>query len=524
MEMSDKQTKSVIIQWMMPVTVLMIIVAVLLFDFSKESRKTASDHVAELFLGTTGKYAEEVNYEIEGMAAAGRTIMQLIHDGKQISEKKIVTMEEALYANSDAYAVMYHDGKGLGLLHDGRKIEISNISYFPTVIEKLADMRKNKAADDGVWIYYTYVLDDEIGNGSPAILAALSVAGGKNTLLLYYPVEKLDKLFAQSEFGASAFYALISSEGEIIRVNNDTGGIFAEGGNIWDAVESSAEKGELMQKVIIRMRNKASGNFSANMGGADRRMIYVPVGINNWTLLVGIEQSYVDSLIEKELYNSEQMILRLSAAVGVFLGLLVVINIISKLRSNEKRKKLEEKADTDLLTGLTNKLATERKIREYMEKHPQEQALLFVLDVDNFKKINDTLGHAFGDEVLSSLGHQVKAMFRATDIIGRTGGDEFMILLKNLNNDEVLEKEAKKLCDFFKDFQTGEYVKYATTASMGAAVFPKDGQDFESMYKAADSALYVAKKRGKSQLAFYGDESEKSEGKKRVERESRVIK
>ena len=89
---------------------------------------------------------------------------------------------------------------------------------------------------------------------------------------------------------------------------------------------------------------------------------------------------------------------------------------------------------------------------------------------------------------------------------------------------EILEKEAKKLCDFFKDFQVGEYVKYAATASIGAAVFPKDGNDFESMYKAADSALYTAKKRGKSQLAFYGEENDKSEGIKRVERESKVVK
>lgn len=149
---------------------------------------------------------------------------------------------------------------------------------------------------------------------------------------------------------------------------------------------------------------------------------------------------------------------------------------------------------------------------------------MFVFDVDNFKKINDTMGHAFGDEVLSSLGHQVGAMFRASDIVGRTGGDEFMILLKNLNGDGVLEKEAQKLCDFFKGFQPGQYVKYAATASIGAAVFPKDGTDFESLYKAADSALYVAKKRGKSQLAFYGEESEKSEEMKRVERNSRVEK
>lgn len=522
--MKDKQTKAVIIQWLIPVAALVLIAAVMLANFSMESSRTASDHVAELFLSTTEKYAEEVNYEIKGMAAAGKTIMQLINNERWISEERIIRMAEALYENSDAYAVLYHGGREYGLLHDGSKVQIADISYLADIEEHLAGIRESKAADEGVWTHYTYVLNDEIENEHGAVVSSLTIPGGKSTLLLYYPVEKLDRLFAKSEFGSSAFYAVVNPEGEIIRINNDTGGIFTEGGNIWDAVEDNEANQDLMQKITVRMRNKASGNFSANMGGTERRVVYAPVGINNWTLLVGVEQSYVDSLIEKELYNSEKMILRLLAAVGVFLGMLIVINIMGKLRSNERRKKLEEKADTDLLTGLNNKLATERKIKEYMEKHPKEQALLFVLDVDNFKKINDTLGHAFGDEVLSSLGHQVKAMFRASDIIGRTGGDEFMILLKNLGSDEILEKEAKKLGDFFKDFQTGEYVKYAATASIGAAVFPKDGQDFESMYKAADSALYVAKKRGKSQIAFYGDESEKSEGKKKVERESRVNK
>ena len=90
---------------------------------------------------------------------------------------------------------------------------------------------------------------------------------------------------------------------------------------------------------------------------------------------------------------------------------------------------LEDKADTDLLTDLNNKMATERKIREYMEKYPDKQGVLFVLDVDNFKKINDTMGHAFGDEVLRSLAVRLQSMFRATDIVGRTGGDEFMVFL-----------------------------------------------------------------------------------------------
>jgi diguanylate cyclase (GGDEF)-like protein len=130
---------------------------------------------------------------------------------------------------------------------------------------------------------------------------------------------------------------------------------------------------------------------------------------------------------------------------------------------------------------------------------------MFVLDIDNFKKINDTMGHAFGDEVLRSLGQQITPIFRASDIIGRIGGDELIILLKNINNDDVLLKEATKVARFFHEFKAGEYVKYSATASIGAAIFPRDGKDFEAMYKAADQALYMAKKRGKNQLAFYHD-------------------
>ena len=159
----------------------------------------------------------------------------------------------------------------------------------------------------------------------------------------------------------------------------------------------------------------------------------------------------------------------------------------------------------DLLTGLSNKIATERKIKEYIKESPNELGMMFVIDIDNFKKINDTMGHAFGDEVLRTLGKHIGENFRVTDIIGRTGGDEFTIFLKSLKDDAITLREAKKLADFFKEFEAGEYVKYSATASIGAAVFPQDGEDFETLYKAADRALYKAKERGKNQLAFYDD-------------------
>ena len=85
---------------------------------------------------------------------------------------------------------------------------------------------------------------------------------------------------------------------------------------------------------------------------------------------------------------------------------------------------------------------------------------------------------------------------------------EFIIFLKDLKDDAVIEREASRVAGFFKDFTVGTYTKYSPTASIGAAIFPRDGSDYESMYKAADTALYKAKRRGKNQLAFFSETTE----------------
>lgn len=225
--------------------------------------------------------------------------------------------------------------------------------------------------------------------------------------------------------------------------------------------------------------------------------------------MLGVDQNYVEER-QQYLYRSgNKTTYQLVFIFAISLVVIVVLNVVNGRKSVENSKVLEEKADTDLLTGLNNKLATERKIKEYMREHPNSKALMFVLDIDNFKKINDTMGHAFGDEVLRELGRYLGSNFRVTDVVGRTGGDEFTIFLKNLKDDPTTIRESQKLINFFRSFQVGEYVKYSATASIDAAVFPEDGKDFESMYKAADQALYKAKKRGKNQLAFYDDRDRK---------------
>ena len=203
------------------------------------------------------------------------------------------------------------------------------------------------------------------------------------------------------------------------------------------------------------------------------------------------------------------MIMKILFSIGIFVALIIIIYIINRVSFTKESMELQNKAETDLLTDLLNKISTENKIKEYLEAEGQDKTcMMCVLDIDNFKKINDTMGHAFGDEVLATFGKKIRSEFRVTDIIGRTGGDEFIIFLKDLKDDAVIEREAGRVAGFFKDFTVGTYTKYSPTASIGAAIFPRDGQDYESLYKAADTALYKAKKRGKNQLAFFSETTE----------------
>lgn len=524
--MKDGQTRAALVQWLVPVIGLIVVVVVMLFNFSAKSSQSAAEEVENNMMNVAEKYATRINYELLSVAETGKSAGYLMKQYINSNRAIAADMAKLLCENSKAYAIIYCSRDGTGLDQNGDRINIQNLSYFTEIFEapengELTDKEEKAAAGDKN-TRYIWVKDDEIGKGREAIIAAVTLNGesGSDKLLMYYPIETLKTLIKKSEFDADAFYCMISPDGTILETTDYDTGFFA-GENLWTTIKQNGYYDDVLAKATVRMKNKTTGSFSAVVEGEARRLVYAPVGINKWTLVIGVNQSYVDNLQNRAWSNAKQMIWQLVVAIWVFFGLVVVISIIDKIKTSEKSKELGEKADTDLLTSLNNKLATERKIKEWMENYPDEQGMMFVLDIDNFKKINDTLGHAFGDEVLRSLGHQIGSTFRATDVIGRTGGDEFTIFLKHLNDDTLLEKEAKKLCNFFKNFQAGEYVKYMATASIGAAVFPKDGKDFESLYKAADNALYLAKRRGKNQLAFYGDEDQKSEEQKRVEVESR---
>ena len=317
-----------------------------------------------------------------------------------------------------------------------------------------------------------------------------------------FDTQQMDAIYEDFPFGNETWIALVNEEGKVLYYFSERrSGYVKEGSNIYK--ELSALQEESAKQMMGRIAERKNGIAYITTGNITGNLFYKTVESQSWYVVMCIPDSYMDAqLAEKNRLYTGMMITQF---VGMFLfvALFVYITVVDKIHGKAKREKLTKLAETDQLTGLYNKITTEKKIKEFMEEHPDVQSMLFVLDIDNFKKINDTMGHAFGDDVLRTIGQRIKMEFRSSDIIGRAGGDEFIIFLKGLREEQYIIKEAQKVEQFFKDFQVGDYTKYAATASIGCAVFPREGADFETLYKAADQALYQAKQRGKNQLAFY---------------------
>lgn len=173
------------------------------------------------------------------------------------------------------------------------------------------------------------------------------------------------------------------------------------------------------------------------------------------------------------------------------------------------RKQYEEKiydlAYVDHVTGLPNKVYFYEIFSEVLEKtiRNNEQGGIIFIDLDNFKNINDTVGHSNGDKLLKQIGKMIKSILGPNDVLAHFSADEFIILKPNIKNDSEIENIAKKVISLFQISWEVESYEFLITASAGISIFPLDGNDIFSMLKNADTAMYHSKEFGKNKYYFY---------------------
>lgn len=179
----------------------------------------------------------------------------------------------------------------------------------------------------------------------------------------------------------------------------------------------------------------------------------------------------------------------------------------ARLAAERREAKLLELARRDALTDLYNNKAVRVQAEALMAAwEPGTLQALMIIDLDDFKGINDCYGHLCGDAVLTDLAACLKALLRTTDSVGRIGGDEFLAYLPCLRDRATAKKKAWAILEALSKIPLREESKRGISCSIGIAFYPDHGMDYASLYRCADMALYRAKSRGKRGCAVYGEE------------------
>lgn len=183
--------------------------------------------------------------------------------------------------------------------------------------------------------------------------------------------------------------------------------------------------------------------------------------------------------------------------------------------TGQKRREaaLEAAARSDQMTGLLNHAATFQEIRRFLQTEGRaENHVLFMLDVDNFKSLNDGLGHQYGDRLLADVAGGLRSAFRDTDILGRVGGDEFMVLMKNCPTEGLARRKAGELvASLQRSCRSGD-AELPFSVSVGLTICRQGDKRFDELYAEADAALYRAKNSGKNRWRLHSRDGDPAEG------------
>jgi diguanylate cyclase (GGDEF)-like protein/PAS domain S-box-containing protein len=247
---------------------------------------------------------------------------------------------------------------------------------------------------------------------------------------------------------------------------------------------------------VFRILNESTRKLAANP--VDVVLAHNKVcGLANHTLLIaksGAEYAIEDSAAP------------IRDQDGNILGVVLVFHDVSDAR--QMAQKMTYLAEHDYLTDLPNRLLLTDRITQAISAAKRRGSKLAILffDIDHFKRVNDTLGHEVGDQLLKVLSKKLQMCIRASDTLSRQGGDEFVVLLPELTDDAVPAEIAQKILFSIKDPISIANHELFITASIGIAVYPDDGDNVDVLTRHADAAMYHAKNSGRNNYQFFTKE------------------
>lgn len=486
---------SELLQWLIPTFVFTAYMILSLVSYTRKTMETTFQNVVDKMSEQVAHYTSNYERNFDSYMLTTQSVADyLVNTDDLFNPENLVVLDAVCnnypfakgYIVKPDYSAIDTDG--------GRYEDISLVGIFSKLSFINAGITDFCLSTEGAMAYV-----------SAPIKSNDKVRG---IVVFEYVSSEIGVITDTADYISTNVYAVISSDGVIVDRAGLEGAFMERGTNIYSKTESYKMVNGSAERMKSDIEKGAQGYFVAKLNANNERyFFYRPMGESGTFFIMSVNSAMINQKVEMANKSTNSLMVGSLIVLSIFILTLIFILIMNMTRSSKANKELINKAQTDLLTDLLNKIATEDQIKEYLQGEGRDKrSMMFILDIDNFKNINDTMGHAFGDEVIATLGKQLRSEFRVNDIVGRTGGDEFTIFLKDLKDDNLLKSEANRVLGIFKNFKVGEYTKYFATASIGVSIYPQDADSFEGLYKAADQALYKAKNRGKNQMAFYKED------------------
>ncbi len=482
------------------VAVLFLIATYFFTSFNVQTVEESGDtFLVELATIMTDKISSITEDSSDMLLATERAVFSHYPDAVAMSSAMRDMVEvglfDAIYISVDDQPPVNSTGKELS---SNIELELRNASEKETeILPPATDLDSNR---DFFAIAAPIYIDDEY----------------RGEIYGIFYIDNFASVLDLKSFGGEAFYHLCQVDGTPLIVSGSSDNAFA-GGDMYEFISTlSMTNGHTPESLRVDMENGNNALLKYELNGEARTAVMAAVPGTDWCV-VSVLLNDVTGEISQRINNA-------TLVFTIFVLLIFTAYLaqtIIEYRRNEKILKkayessqliansLQSTVETDYLTKTYSRLAVQEKISEAIQKIKKEQSdtihALLILDIDNFKMINDTYGHKIGDEYLLEFVSSTKSSLKAGDILGRLGGDEFIVLLKDISTKENATKAVKRIISNSKAIVIDDVDLSSVGVSIGAIMISKQSAEYTEVNNMADKALYSAKNAGKSTYEFYED-------------------
>ncbi|WP_372881142.1 EAL domain-containing protein [Psychromonas sp.] len=330
------------------------------------------------------------------------------------------------------------------------------------------------------------------------------------------------KRFESMRFGKHGYIAVFTEDGQMLSGPTNMANMY------------SVKHKHAVQQVLVAAKGNGIAQYEwyypDGRGPVQKESLVVRVPGWNWLLVSGFYPDDVNEIIAVQRQKLNDSFIEDTLALVVPLFIVFIIALVASLLSakwltvmfsryqssiyihqsalKQTAKEMRHLAEYDPLTGLPNRRLLNQKAEKLImlsELFPEEQLALLFIDLDRFKTINDSLGHAAGDQVLQQIAKRLSSNVRSTDIVCRLGGDEFVILMSKQSFPKAASDLATRLIKCISQPVMIEGHQLVLPPSIGIATYPDDGLDFATLQRNADIALYRAKEQGRNNYQLYSE-------------------